>query len=176
MIVVRVARLADDEARIGRIDTSFTTDLVYRVARDGLGFRLEEEAVSPPIAKSYPISGLVQSDRLFVAEDGGEVIGVAEVELGTWNRRAVVTHLYVSAPHRGKGAGRALLDALAERARQGGARCLWLETQNVNHAAVGFYRRVGMRLCGLDETFYDPSEVPGEVALFFARELEEPPA
>ena len=73
------------------------------------------------------------------------------------------------------GCGRALIDALAERARrEPSARCLWLETQNVNYPAVQFYLRMGFRLCGLDETLYrpgDPYILPGEVALYFARDL-----
>ena len=57
-------------------------------------------------------------------------------------------------------------------ARSAGARCLWVETQNVNYPAIQFYRQVGFQLCGLDESLYDP-EGPGrnEIALFFAREL-----
>ena len=53
-----------------------------------------------------------------------------------------------------------------------GARCLWLETQNTNYPAIQFYQHVGFRLCGLDESLYDPAG-PGrnEIALFFVREL-----
>jgi ribosomal protein S18 acetylase RimI-like enzyme len=45
-------------------------------------------------------------------------------------------------------------------------RCLWLETENVNYPAIGFYRRAGFRLCGLDDILYrpgDPGLLPGEV-------------
>jgi ribosomal protein S18 acetylase RimI-like enzyme len=49
------------------------------------------------------------------------------------------------------------LQARDERARREPATgCLWLETQNVNYPAVQFYRRMGFRLCGLDETLYRP--------------------
>ena len=168
---MRLAQLPDDEPGIRAIDTSFATDRVVRVAREGLGFRLSEEAVAPPVTKSYPLDSLTESDRLFVAPRGSEIVGVAEVEIESWNRRAIVTHLYVSAPHRGRGVGRALIGALSERARRTDARCLWLETQNVNYPAVQFYRRLGFLLCGLDETLYDPVHLPGEIALFFAREL-----
>jgi len=46
----------------------------------------------------------------------------------------------------------------------------------VNYPAIQFYRRLGFRLCGLDETLYRPDDsasVPGEVALFFARDLRD---
>ena len=68
--------------------------------------------------------------------------------------------------------GAALLRELAHYARAAGARCLWLETQNINHPAIQFYRRMGFRLCGLDQSLYNPVG-PGrdEVALFFVRDL-----
>ena len=79
----------------------------------------------------------------------------------------------VAPQHRGGGLGRALLNAVVALAHSTGARCVWLETQNINYAAIQFYRRAGFRLCGLDESLYDPqSPVGGEVALFFVRELE----
>jgi ribosomal protein S18 acetylase RimI-like enzyme len=171
MTVVRVARSPEDEAQIAKVDTSFSTDRIYRVNTDGLGFHLREEPVAPPLAKTYAVPPLRPSDRLFVAEDDSHVVGFAEVELASWNRRATITHLYVSPLHRGRGMGGALVEALAERARADGARCLWLETQNVNYPAVQFYRRLGFHLCGLDESLYDSALLPGEVALFFARDL-----
>src|SRR5262249_55920874 len=102
----------------------------------------------------------------------GALVGFAAARHETWNRRVVVLHLYVAAGHRGRGIGRALIDHLDGFARTVGARCLWLETQNVNYPAIQFYRRLGFRLCGLDESFYDPAgPAAGEVALFFVREL-----
>jgi ribosomal protein S18 acetylase RimI-like enzyme len=171
MLVVRAARWPEDETRIMRVDTSFSCDRVYSVTAEGLGFRVRAKKVTPPIMKTYVVPRLRASDRLFVAEEGGEVVGFAEVEVASWNRRATITHLYVSSQHRGKGIGAALVEALAERARRGGARCLWLETQNINYPAVQFYRRIGFRLCGLDDTLYDPASLPREVALFFVRDL-----
>lgn len=71
--------------------------------------------------------------------------------------------------------GRLLIQAMDERARQEPSiRCLWLETQNINYAAIQFYRRMGFRLCGLDETLYRPGVpglLPGEVAVYFACDL-----
>ena len=44
----------------------------------------------------------------------------------------------------------------------------------MNHPAVQFYRPMGFQLCGLDESLYrpgDPALLPGEVALYFSRDL-----
>jgi ribosomal protein S18 acetylase RimI-like enzyme len=172
MIVVRAARLPDDSEGIAGVDTSFSSDRVYRITAEGLGFRLVEENVSPPIVKEYSVVLLAGGGSVFVAEDGGEIVGFAEVEIASWNRRATITSLYITSTHRGRGVGTALVEALDEWARAGGARCLWLETQNVNFPAVQFYCRLGFRLCGLDDTLYDAASHPGEVALFFVRELD----
>ena len=171
-MTVRPVDWARDAEGIAAIDTSFTTDRVYRFGRErgGFGFALPLLATTP-LTKSYPLPKDDPGDGAFVAELDGEIAGFAQVEPPAWNGRAVVTHLYVSSSHRGRGLGRALLDALAAHARAGGARCLWIETQNVNYPAIQFYLATGFRLCGFDESFYDPVELPGELALFFAREL-----
>ena len=175
MPTVRAADQAGDRARIARIDTSFQTDRVYRVTAGPAGFRLEEEPADPPRTKTYPVAHEDLGEGLVVAEDAGELVGFGEVVFEPWNRRATIVHLYVSPSSRGRGIGTALLEALDARARAGGARCPWLETQNINYPAIRFYRRNGFRLCGLDDTLYDPeldpTTGPDEVALFFTRSL-----
>ena len=116
-------------------------------------------------------SGSGVGSQLPTSEADGEVVGVGGVAMSAWNRRAIVTGLFVSGEHRGRGVGAALVQALADRARRERAHCLWLETQTANYPAVQFYRRVGFRLCGLDDRFYDPDVNPGDVALFFALDL-----
>jgi GNAT superfamily N-acetyltransferase len=135
MPTVRAADLAGDRARIARIDTSFQTDRIYRVTADPAGFRLDEEPVDPPRTKAYPVANEDLGEGLVVAEDEGELVGFGEVVLEAWNRRATIAHLYVAPSSRGTGVGTALLAALERRARAGGARCLWLETQNINYPA-----------------------------------------
>lgn len=174
-VVVRVAAVPGDLDGIGKIDASYSTDCVYRIRRGELGFWLEEERVSPPVRKAYSRAEPELSDRLLVASAGAEIVGYGELRFDSWSRRAEIEGLAVSAGFRGQGVGRSLIRALDERARrEPSARCLWLETQNVNYPAVQFYLRTGFRLCGLDETLYRPG-VPGmlsgEVALYFARDL-----
>jgi ribosomal protein S18 acetylase RimI-like enzyme len=171
-VTARPLRWSEDAAGIARIDTSFSTDHVYRFARERTGFGFALALLTRrTLTKTYPLPQDDPGEGAFVTELDGEIAGFAQVEPPAWNGRAAVVHLYVSAPHRGRGLGAALLDALAGHARAAGARCLWLETQNVNYPAVGFYLANEFRLCGLDESFYDPVELPGEIALFFAREL-----
>jgi ribosomal protein S18 acetylase RimI-like enzyme len=111
-------------------------------------------------------------DYVAVVEVDQIAVGVAALRLETWNRRAVLEHLYIDAAHRGHGLGRALIDDVAREARERRARCLWLETQNINYPAIQFYQRVGFQCCGLDTTLYDSQEsLAGEIAVFFALQL-----
>jgi ribosomal protein S18 acetylase RimI-like enzyme len=174
-VVVRVAAGPGDLDGVAKVDLSYSTGCIYRVKRAELAFWLEEEAVDPPVTKTYPRPAPELNDRLLVASVGAEIAGYGQLQFERWNGRARIEHLYVSASFRGQGVGRSLVRALDERARQEpSARCLWLETQNLNYPAVRFYLWMGFRLCGLDETLYQPGSpglLPGEVALYFSRDL-----
>jgi ribosomal protein S18 acetylase RimI-like enzyme len=174
-VIVRAAQTQQDLDAISKIDRAYVTDRIYRVGRSELGFWLTEEPVSPPVQKVYPDPSPELSDRLLVATAGSEILGYAELRLNSWNDRAEIEGLTVSGRFRGQGIGRSLIQAVDERARkERSARCLWLETQNINYPAVQFYRRLGFEMCGLDETLYRPGMpglVPGEVAIYFSRDL-----
>jgi ribosomal protein S18 acetylase RimI-like enzyme len=171
-MTVRPANWAADADGIRALDTTFTTDRVYRFGREKGGFGFALPLLSrAPLTKSYPLPDSDPGAGSFVVEVDGEIAGFAQVEPPAWNGRAAVPHLYVSARQRDRGLGGELVEALAAHARAAGARCLWLETQNVNYPAVQFYLATGFYLCGLDESFYDPTENPGEFALFFSRPL-----
>jgi ribosomal protein S18 acetylase RimI-like enzyme len=176
-VVVRAVDWSADAPAVTAVDASFETDRVYRVEREELGFRLVDEAVDPPLRKpsSWLDDELGELRRLpfvAVAELDGRVVGLAAARHEGWHNRVRVEHLSVAPAGRGQGVGRALVEALRGYTREVGAACLWLETQNTNYGAVQFYRRVGFRLCGLDDRFYDRrSPAGGEVALFFAMDL-----
>lgn len=175
--VLRPMRWPDDVPALEALDTCFTTDRVYRVRRGALSFDLVEEPADPPIRKSDPLlrpdtERLRGLGHVVVAEADGALVGVAAADLSTWNRRVQVEHFYVAAPARKRGIGRALMGSVVAFAREAGARCVWLETQNVNYPAVKFYQRLGFRLCGLDARLYDPATLErDEIGIFFALDL-----
>lgn len=85
--------------------------------------------------------------HLLVAEQGGEPIGFALwfLSFSTWEgvHGVYLEDLYVEPEHRGSGAGRALLVALARTAdERGWARVEW-SVLDWNAPAIGFYRRLG---------------------------------
>jgi len=170
MVQVRVVRLPDDADGVAGLDASFLTERELDVQPDQLGFRVASRELPAPRGKAYRV---VAAPGGLVAVDKDEVIGYAEISYAAWNRRAALEHIYVASRHRGTGTGTALLAEAVRQARATGARCLWLETQNVNEPAIGFYLSRGFRICGLDTTFYDPAESPGEVAIFLAMDLED---
>lgn len=165
---------ARDGDAVARVDTSFTTSAVLRVVPSAAGFDLVETPVDPPRTKRYPVSSQALGNEAYavIAERGGRVVGVAAVSFEAWNRRAVVSHLYVDVGARGAGVGAGLLDAVEREARTRVARCLWVETQDVNLSALRFYQRRGFTVCGFDTSLYDPREAPGETAVFLVRPLD----
>jgi ribosomal protein S18 acetylase RimI-like enzyme len=158
------------------LDASFTTNRIFRLDQTAGGFRLDDVATEPPIRKSYSLGDDVEAipnhDWIRIAEHDHKFAGVASVTLEAWNRRAVLQHLYVSREARRNGVGRALVEAALDAAQDLNARCLWVETQTINYAAVQFYQSLGFAWCGFDTSLYAPHDVGvNEVALFFVRKL-----
>ena len=182
MVRIRPVQLPVDLARIARLDTTFTTDRIYRLERSDWSFALREIAVEPPVRKVFPLADELRDlgadwSYAIVAEQDTAIVGFAAMQLERWNRRANLAHLYVAPEHRGQGLGRALLQNILASAHAQGARCLWLEVTNVNYPAIQFYRRAGFHLCGWDETLYDPDgPAGGEFALFFVHAWASPPS
>lgn len=170
MVQVRLVRLPDDAPGVAGLDASFVAERELEVRPEGFGFRVAMHDAPAPRRKRYQVEAAPGG---LVAVDRGAIVGYAEISYAAWNRRAVLEHLYVASGHRGSGTGTALLAEAVSKAQASGARCLWLETQNVNEPAIAFYLSRGFRICGLDVTLYDPAELPGEVAVFLAMSLND---
>ena len=78
----------------------------------------------------------------FLALRGDEPLGLATYAL----ERGECELVSLDSLDEGSGVGSALLDAVAERAREEGARRLWLVTTNDNLSGLGFYQRRGLRI------------------------------
>ncbi|MBI2396489.1 MAG: GNAT family N-acetyltransferase [Xanthomonadales bacterium] len=103
------------------------------------------------------------TQSLLLALRADELLGFVQ-----WHRAAApvaareaveVKRLYVAANAHGSGLGRRLLDAVAERAREGGADLLWLCVYAGNARALRFYARYGFAQIGqVPYTFVDQTE------------------
>jgi ribosomal protein S18 acetylase RimI-like enzyme len=99
-----------------------------------------------------------------VVDDGGELCGYAMLRWGTApacvvaRRPAEVQRIYVDRPWHGRGVAQALMAAMLEHARNGGADRVWLGVWEQNLRARAFYRRAGFADVG-DHAFRLGDEV-----------------
>lgn len=176
MFALRSLRWPADRELLLSFDTSFSTDRVYRIRTSAYSFVLEEQLLSSTLHKAYDLAAdigtLPDFDHVSIADVDSLVAGMAALKFERWNQRAVLTHIYVHPNYRRQGIGNALISDAIQVAQSWRARCVWLETQNVNFPAIQFYQRLGFQWCGLDMALYDGAEAAaGEVALFFTRPM-----
>ncbi|MFB9906789.1 GNAT family N-acetyltransferase [Allokutzneria oryzae] len=174
-VVIRTAQLPEDSAEILAVDRRFGTREVLRVELTGDTFALTTVPLAEELTKEYEIDPLDDPERdgdhVLVAEVDGRVRGFLSPRYDAWNRRLVISEIFVDAACRGAGAGHALVERATEYGRSRGATHVWLETSNVNVPGVRAYRRMGFELCGLDTRLYEGTPDAGEVALFLARSI-----
>ena len=96
--------------------------------------------------------------RVFLAYEGDEPAGLAICFVGFSSFKAKplvnVHDLAVAPQFRGRGIGRALLEAVAADARQLGCCKVTLEVRADNAKAIGLYRRVGFQSTQPAETLF----------------------
>ncbi|MDA8978994.1 GNAT family N-acetyltransferase [bacterium] len=88
---------------------------------------------------------------LFVAEEAGEVIGMALVyeKYSTWKGRCLyLEDFVVTASRRGEGIGQTLFTAVHSLAVSRGVRRLEWQVLEWNKPAIAFYRKIGAELDG----------------------------
>lgn len=175
MIIREICWQTDGE-HLSDFDASFATEYIYRVVISGMSVEITESKLDIPFQKIYQLdcvkNDVEASDFSVAAEIDGLIVGFATVKSEEWNKRAVLTGIYVAPESKGKGVGRALIDSVINYARTTPARCLWLETQNVNYPAIQFYIKMGFRFCGFDKSLYNPVEVSfDETAFYFYKNI-----
>jgi streptothricin acetyltransferase len=107
------------------------------------------------------------------AYSGGQMIALALCQSLQWNRSLQVWEFHVKKEFQHQGVGRALMDRVFAKAREQGARVVFLETQNTNVPAIRFYQAMGFSLDALDLSFYTNHDAEdGEVAFFMKKKLE----
>ncbi|MDQ6788389.1 MAG: GNAT family N-acetyltransferase [Acidobacteriota bacterium] len=170
---------AIDGEQLTNFDTSFVSHYIYRLTVNALSVEITEEKLDVPFQNIYPFhfikKDIDEADFAVVAEiEDKTIAGFAVAKFEEWNKRVVLTEIFVAPEYRGKLIGRALIDAVIEYAKTTFARCLWLETQNVNYPAIQFYRKIGFEFCGFDSALYNPADVSsGEIAFYFCKDLSK---
>jgi RimJ/RimL family protein N-acetyltransferase len=121
--------------------------LRLRALRDAPGaFRSRPELEEPFPAEEWERRGR----GVLVAEDGGEWLGMAGLYVDPdLPAIANVWGVWVDPRARGRGAGRALMEAIVERARADGHRRLELTVTDHSPAAPALYESLGFRRTGV---------------------------
>jgi ribosomal protein S18 acetylase RimI-like enzyme len=140
MPVIREARLQDLDALVELLRLLFAieTDFSFDAARQRQGLAL-----------------LLNSGQACVlaAVEAGQVIGMCTGQLvvstAEGGLSALVEDMVVDPGHRGQGAGRALMAAMAGWALERGATRLQLLADRNNPPALAFYERLGWRTTGM---------------------------
>ncbi|MFL5982963.1 MAG: GNAT family N-acetyltransferase [Gaiellaceae bacterium] len=132
-LTVRDARL-EDSPQIARL-------------LDQLGYPTDAAAV---VARLERLA--IVGDRIFVADVDGRVAGLAHLQVSPALERdrpsGKIGALVVDEAHRGRGVGRALVQAVEEDARLRGCALLFLTTREWRADAHAFYERVGFEQAG----------------------------
>lgn len=103
--------------------------------------------------------GYLDRGELLEIRAGNGMVGVVVLvreddEVEIWN-------IALSEEHRGRGFGRAAIEAIAERCRREGASGLRVGTSDCSLGTIAFYRKAGFRFAGVRVGYFDtyPLEV-----------------
>jgi anti-anti-sigma factor len=89
-----------------------------------------------------------------------EEIGAVLLIAGEDRHEVEIKNIALAEAYRGRGLGRAAIEAIAEHAREAGARRLVVGTADTGTGTIAFYRRVGFRDAGRIEGFFDAYPEP----------------
>jgi len=134
------------------IRNATAADLDALVRLLGVLFSIEADFRADPARQRRGLEQMLEDPErraVLVAERGGAVIGMATAQLVISTAEgapsAVVEDVVIEAAERGRGAGRALLEAIEAWARSRGATRMQLLADRENVAALRFYERMGWR-------------------------------
>ncbi len=136
---------------------------------ESLGFSLCFQSFDQELA-GLPGDYAPPPGRLLLAYDGGRAVGCVALHASGGDGTCEMKRLYVQPAARGRGAGKALLDAVVAEARAIGYRRMRLDTVEPRmKAAVAMYRSYGFR----EIPPYRENPMPG--TLYMELDLEKSP-
>nr|MBQ8244047.1 GNAT family N-acetyltransferase [Oscillospiraceae bacterium] len=116
--------------------------------------------------ENYDFDEISAKGIILGAYEDGECIGVA-IYQDYWLKYMYLYDLKVSSAARGKGAGRALIAAGLEAARERGYMGIYTQAQDNNLNACMFYLKAGFRIGGFDNRVYEGTSQEGKADIIF---------
>ena len=101
----------------------------------------------------------------------GDLVGYAGLRLLPSDLSGDITTIGVAKKHQGRGLGRALVEALVDRAKRSGAEQLFLEVKKSNESAIFLYESFGFEKIDVRKNYYQPS---GEDAIVMKLTIHQP--
>jgi len=120
----------------------------------------------------YDFEELSKNSVMLGAYDGGACVGLAICQEAFF-RYLYLYDLKVNAAARGKGAGKALIRAALETARERDYRGVYTLAQDNNVNACRFYLQCGFRIGGFDNRVYSGTSQEGKGDIIFYLDGEE---
>jgi ribosomal protein S18 acetylase RimI-like enzyme len=126
----------------------------YELAADAFTTTAEEQASEPDTFWVKRIASPTGLSAAFGVFDGVDLVGTVALEFSAkpkTKHKALVIGMYVAPAARGKGVGRALIDAATEYARnREGVLLLTLTATEGNDSAINLYRAAGFEVFGVE--------------------------
>lgn len=153
------------------VPLSYTTNEYYDVVISEQDDRFSVDMVRKPMdapvthrAEDYDFPDSLYQDHWEGAQawgvvENGELLACIETCPEEWSNRLLVTELWVCEALRRQGLGHRLMEIAKDQARRENRRAIILETQSCNVNAIGFYRREGFELIGLDTCCYTNRDI-----------------
>ena len=173
--------------RLAEIRADYVSDRCARVSRTGespeVAFALRVEHLPTPF-RSQGLGIVRRRDRekiesrigskslQLVIEEDARLIALLDSEVESWRRVLRVWNLLVDKQYRRRGIGTELMRSAEAFALEKHCRAISVEAQATNWPALGFYMKMGFKICGVDDHYYTNRDLERkEVALFLYREL-----
>jgi ribosomal protein S18 acetylase RimI-like enzyme len=172
-----------DEASLKRFIRGYVSHEKYKITWEEsdsrVSFILELIPLDPPYEKVFEVEdteyyqSILPKGFSLAAYEGEEMAGLVLASEQSWNQTLWIHEFHVLESFQGKGIGRQLMDAVAEKAKAANLRIMLCETQNTNVPAIRFYRKLGFHLDALNLSLYSNADYPdGEIALFMKRKID----
>lgn len=159
---MEIRRLDLEQYRGKKLRFEYQTPGYWELIAEKRAFRFEYRAFPQPKEHMFEdvlLQEWLEKPVLFGAFEGGELAGLIEGSIESWNNRFRISNLLVDWKYRKRGIGAALMARMLEEAAAQRARMAVLEVQSCNVPAMHLYERCGFQIIGFDMFSYSNEDL-----------------